>query len=780
MLPAAGTKSMGRNNRSKAKLKPTDAARPETANQEHPTWKAVLAGVVTALFVVRPLYPSESVASEGDGLPVVMLWLLALTLWAIMVARGSLSRVRFGWPDMAVALLVFWHSVAALWAVAFESPRPALNMLWEWLGLGVAFFLARQAFSSALQRRAVGAVMLALAVVVSIYGLYQYSVELPAARESYGESPDEMLRDAGLWFPPGSHGREMFEQRLASLEPLATFALTNSLAGFLAPWAMVALGVSVGFARRLSIKQKITIASLLVPLGLCLLLTKSRSAYLACAGGVAVTVAISWGGHWAQVRTRRKLLTAGIAIVLIVGAILAAVTVGGLDVEVLSEAPKSLGYRLQYWEASAAMIRDLPILGCGPGNFQHRYTAYKLPEASEEITDPHNFLIEIWATAGTPALLALLAAGVAFSLCVLRSARTGNDESSKAACELDSEAKNAVPLFLGAVAGMLLSIPIGVMSAAPPSWLVPLAGLPLGGLLLAVLFPWVRRGEDSAMLWTLPAIVLLIHLLFSGGLAFPGVAMGLWLLLALALNASECGDRPVTPRVGTLALGGILALVAACYLTGYEPTLVARTDIQRAYDGTGDPGDLLLKAAKADPWASEPYEHLADVLHQQWMTQPNAETLAEFDRAVDETLARAPRAASLRHKFGLAYGQCFARSHQQALLSKAVGMLEAAVSLYPNDCQKRADLAEAYLLAGDQAGYEREQAEALRLDAVTPHLDRKLKDEQRQRLTRRTLGNEVRASLPNVRASQGSSAGISPFWLLAESAGHGARPCDQH
>ena len=778
MLPAAGTKSMGRNSRSKSK--PTDAPCRETANRKNLTWKAVLAGVVTALFVVRPLYPSESVASEGDGLPVVMLWLLALTLWAIMVARGSLSRVRFDWPDIAVAALVFWHSVAALWAVAFESPRPALNMLWEWLGLGVAFFLARQAFSSGLQRRAVGAVMLALAVVVSVYGLYQYSVELPAARESYEQSPDEMLRDAGLWFPPGSHGREMFEQRLASLEPMATFALTNSLAGFLAPWAMVALGVSVGFARRLSIKQKIAIASLLIPLGLCLLLTKSRSAYLACACGVAATVAISWGGHWTQVRTRRKLLAAGIVVALIVGAILAAVTVGGLDVEVLSEAPKSLGYRLQYWQASAAMIRDLPIFGCGPGNFQHRYTAYKLPEASEEITDPHNFLIEIWATAGTPALLALLAAGAAFSLCVLRSTRTGNDQLSKAASELDSETKDAVPIFLGSVAGMLLSIPIGVMSAAPPSWLVPLAGLPLGALLLAMLFPWVRRGEDSAMLWALPAIVLLVHLLFSGGLAFPGVATGLWLLLALALNASECGDRPVTSRVGTLALGGVLAMVAACYLTGYEPTLVARTHIQRAYDGTGDPGNLLVKAAKADPWASQPHEHLADILHQQWMTQPNAETLAEFDRAVDETLARAPRAASLRHKFGLAYGQCFARSPQQALLSKAVSMLEAAVSLYPNDCQKRADLAEAYLLAGDRDRYERERAEALRLDAVTPHSDRKLEDEQRQRLTRSIHGDEVRALLPNSRGFKASLVGRSPFRLFAESVGHGARSSDVH
>ncbi len=52
------------------------------------------------------------------------------------------------------------------------------------------------------------------------------------------------------------------------------------------------------------------------------------------------------------------------------------------------------------------MIADHPWLGCGPGNFQDFYTQYKLPEASEEIADPHNFLLEIWATAGTPAATA--------------------------------------------------------------------------------------------------------------------------------------------------------------------------------------------------------------------------------------------------------------------------------------------------------------------------------------------------------------------------------------
>ncbi len=54
------------------------------------------------------------------------------------------------------------------------------------------------------------------------------------------------------------------------------------------------------------------------------------------------------------------------------------------------------------------MIADHPWFGCGPGNFKSYYTRYKVPEASETIADPHNFLLEIAATAGVPALTLFL------------------------------------------------------------------------------------------------------------------------------------------------------------------------------------------------------------------------------------------------------------------------------------------------------------------------------------------------------------------------------------
>ena len=91
--------------------------------------------------------------------------------------------------------------------------------------------------------------MVALAVALSGYGLYQYVYEMPQTRARYEADPDRALREAGLWYPPGSPERERFEIRLQNREPIATFALTNSLAAFLAPWLVMLAGMACGSGR---------------------------------------------------------------------------------------------------------------------------------------------------------------------------------------------------------------------------------------------------------------------------------------------------------------------------------------------------------------------------------------------------------------------------------------------------------------------------------------------------------------------------------------------------
>lgn len=60
----------------------------------------------------------------------------------------------------------------------------------------------------------------------------------------------------------------------------------------------------------------------------------------------------------------------------------------------------SLDFRWKYWVASVGIFKAHPIAGVGWGNFGSNYLAYRLPEAAEEIKDPHNFIIKLLTELG--------------------------------------------------------------------------------------------------------------------------------------------------------------------------------------------------------------------------------------------------------------------------------------------------------------------------------------------------------------------------------------------
>ena len=51
----------------------------------------LVAGRHDRALVARPLFPSESAATQGDGLPLVMLWLALVVIWLV----GTIGRKRF-------------------------------------------------------------------------------------------------------------------------------------------------------------------------------------------------------------------------------------------------------------------------------------------------------------------------------------------------------------------------------------------------------------------------------------------------------------------------------------------------------------------------------------------------------------------------------------------------------------------------------------------------------------------------------------------------------------
>lgn len=740
-----GTLSLPRRRMTKRKRKTVGRTQPNCAWSDagptprtslspiHSARAWLLAGMV-ALFVARPLFPTEA-ANYGDGLPVVMLWIALAVLWLLAAVGQPQWKVRSGWIDAGVCVLVAWHTVAGIAAIFSGSPRPAANMTWEWIGMGLSFLLARQLIVTRREARAVMAVMASLAVALAGYGLYQYGVELPAMRAAYEADPAAALRNAGLWVELGSPQAKLFEDRLQGTEPIATFALTNSLAGYLAPWLIVLLGVA--FAGGPTARHMILAFLCAAPVAACLVLTKGRSAYAASAFGLLLLWWTARQGRTKRLGWRLPLLAG----VLLATALGGAILTGGLDRKVATEAGKSLGYRVQYWQSTLRMIADRPLLGCGPGNYQFEYTQYKLPEASEEVADPHNFLLEIWSTAGTPAMLALVFALGAFFWPTSLLTSDNDLRSGMKSANADASPGDAAWFALaGGTAGFLLAIPLGLMSWAPPGLMAVAIGLPLAAATIGLLSGWVRHGRVPPALPAVGAVVLLVHLLAAGALGFPGVAGTLWLLLAIGLQGDEPKAAPRTAAFGTLALA--LALAVACHQTAYAPVLQLRHAVQAARDAVSagrieEAERWLLAAAEADPLAAEPWRDLAALALQSWEQTGSSRSINRFRHANAAATQREPNSAAAWFSSGQWYFRAYRVGGEVGDAKAAVAAYERSVTLYPNSSLYRAELAQAYDAVGDAKGFGREAKESLRLDQLTPHADKKLPGEVREELRRR-------------------------------------------
>jgi O-Antigen ligase len=697
----------------------------------------ILLAATVSLFVATPILPSEAATPEGTHATLGMLWCLLLGCWSVAAVAQLVPPLRLDWTLIAGLVLIGLHSLSAVVMGNSGGGRPALNTLWVWVSYGIGAFLLRQLVTSAAQSRAVVAVMVALALCLSTHAYYQYRVSQPAFQKAYKADPEKYLKEAGYSTDKQSVERKHLEDRLFSREPLSTFSLTNSLAGFLAPWLIIAAGIAIREVSK-SGNVRTLVAAAVAALFIvgCLLLTKSRTGVLATGLGALLLLLYGRRGGF-TVGWKIPAIVAGLLVLILLGV----VATGGLDAEVLSEAPKALLYRLQYWRSTAAMIADHSLLGVGPGRFQGIFARYKLPEASETVSDPHNFLLEIWATAGTPAMIALLAMMSAFALeLTRRGAGTAEAAELVAAQPPSSHSPSYHPAFVyaGAIIGILLGIALASMAGhfVLAGYTGGVVGLLLLGLPAAAAFlwstrGWVQAGEMRPPLLVIGLIVLGVNLLAAGAASFPGVAQTAWILMPLALSFNEPIQQPVIPRWSSFIAAGLSAvLAAACYFTSYAPVLNASLPMSAAelilFQSTDQVAGHLAAAAAQDPWSAAPWERLAEVRLAAWLRNGLAEDLEDFTRAAEEySLREVPsaRAAQNRARW---YLQVFARSRNPLDLEQAISAARLATTRSPASALIHAELAAVWKLAGDDAAAQMEAEQALRLDLLNPHEEFKL------------------------------------------------------
>ena len=720
-------------------------SRAEPEVERTPNWAARtswgLMAASVALFVATTLIPCESATPLGTHVVIVMAWFLVALgclarKWAQSRGRGGQGGMRPLATDWAVGLFVALHSLSAVLNLWSGQPRATLNGLWLGLAMGLLYGCLRLLATTSATQRAALTAWIALAVGLSAYGFYQVGYSYPQQRARYAEDPDRELQLAGIDAPLGTPQRRHFEDRLASIEPTGTFVLTNSLAGFLVPAIILLIGIGGAMWSTMprDWKRLVAISGLLLVVAGCLLLTKSRSAYLAMAAGCAV-LALSRIVPRAWLRWQSVV---GVVVLLVI-ATAVAVQFGGLDRQVVTEAEKSLHYRLQYWQAATAMVSDYPWFGCGLGNFKSYYTHYKLPEASEEVADPHNFLLEIAATAGVPALVALWAVLVSLGIGrPMRSSRPADDTVTDDAWETSPSA-----VYAGLIGGFFLAFPAGWSGGFGPDLALLWTALPAACLALVCLHAWVEQGASSATLLAIALGTLLVNLLAAGGIGFPGVGQLLWWCLALLVNARAPAEPLIESNEGAERRGAVwqaglalflLILAIACYFTMYRPVLAAREKMTESRQARSEAASeaSVLAAAAADPWWGEPWEILAQLYAEKWLASRDDRTMERFLTSIRAFRERDRAASRVERRCGDWFLEMYVQSRDVELGRQAVAAYEQAVAFYPNSGLMHAQLAWACFVTGDRERARQEAEKAAHLDQLMPHAELRL---SQQRLT---------------------------------------------
>jgi hypothetical protein len=717
-------------------------------------------GLLAAVIVCRLLTPTDA-AAVGETIWIAQLALLALLVWVLAVHRSGVMRLCFGWVDGSVLLFCLGHIVGALVVVATDGDkRAALNMLWEWCGVGATYFLMRQMLTSPAARCSLLLVIAAAAVSLSGLGMWQHYRGFAGTRRDYDKTKAELESlersgrpadsDAALnWdramqrvradlvemgVPTDDSARMMWEQRLNSIEPIGMFALANTLAGILAALVLVWLGLVLYGAGAVPRWQLIVGAFLTALVLYCLLLTKSRTAYVGLFAGLTVWAA--GARRWNSIGMRRRGWWLAAGFVAAIALIVAAAATGGLDRFVVSEAAKSLRYRSEFWQSTWRMLIDRPknwIIGVGPGNFRQSYLKFKLPESSEEIADPHNLLLDVWANGGLVALVGLagvLAAG-------LQSIRFG---PAMIPADEETEPSWRDGILAGGVLGHLAVLVPGGVSEEIVILLL------LAWLCVVSICRIFFRRELPPVVFAAAFTALAVHLLGAGGIAMPAVSQILLFLVILGranVGAGgwtyESSSRWPVIGAGVTAMG----LYLGCWMTGLAPVVGARSKLASGEYELYQNGRPSLAernfrlAAEADPWAAEPCERLSELAFRSWLAseENNEPAFARCLAWQQKAIALNPKHPGGFRVLGQMYLSRFGRTRAPADASAAAAAYAQAVGLYPNHAQTQSELAGALLKAGEVNEARAAAGRALELDAVNEkagHVDKQLRPSRRE------------------------------------------------
>jgi hypothetical protein len=660
-----------------------------------------------------------------------------------------------------------WLTIVTFMAGRENNPRVAWHGFWQVIALAACYFSARGILIGAQSRGVALLILVVGCMAVAGHGVQQVFVTIPRDRANYQQDPEKILRQLNIDAPAGSAARKRFEDRLfQSQEPYATFALANSLASLLAAAIIVLVGV---WLHQWALVRTANSSSLdwaaLIVLGLCLslvvltwFLARGRTSYLAT--GIAV-------GYWAFYARQSKQWSPK-ALALATTAVLAILTVGFVwllrnDTLVLTEAPKSLAFRLEYWLGALRMLRDHWLFGVGLGNFQNYYPQYKLPTASETVADPHNWILDIACTLSVALSLVIIAWVARFFAWPAVATLPGNRslpvnfESSILEISQSRDARRARQLLWGALiggigCGIILDL-LSELDLAELAWSwVP--AIVVGWLVHRPVQSWVAT-QPLLPLRT-AALALILCLLANSSWQASGLAVPLLLLLIFS-SVPTPQEIPAQPDVepypgsarsdpklnGSRWLTVVLpALGLGCFIfQSWRPTTMAWALRQQVASAptVQQQWELAQAAAAADPLDSDALSVTAHLRFVDASLSTSA-TFPPLAQQAAESYQLWLSSDSKKYSNWMLAGNrmldlaTMAGDRQLPQLGWIENSLEfygQAATRYPSSVEVHAQLAATYAAAAltEPTFWKnafREYHVAIDLSEATPHLDKKV------------------------------------------------------
>ena len=670
---------------------------------------------------------------------------------------------QFQWLGMAFTIFGIWLWLCTSFVPGRGNARFAYNGCWQWISEGILTLSIGKLCSRLRIAASLIALMLGCAAGTVAYAGYQYFISMPAFRLRIASDPDFLLREMGA--VAGSSEAMQLANRIGSLEPTGPFALANSLAGLMAVWlvflvvlrgSQAAANSDVSSVR--SVKWKVRSepwlslflgASLIGSFFVTLLLTKSRSAWLATifcllAACFFHSTLRQSGWNFAK-RFRHSLAVIATLCLVVMGGILVR------DPMIIGESGKSLSYRFDYWRGAVVLIQAEPWTGYGVANFQQNYNRVKVITASESPADPHNFILETALAGGLPLVVILGAILIILLLKLLELSRPRPENAvSPFGSKTLSIDAGRWAIILGGFCSCFGIVLFGLFFSDGDSLTSSILFVCVAGLVFVWIDggQWIVNDEQIGAVCLISASAMLVHLLAAGGWMQPGLMNSACVLVGLAFGMHsvqlENYSQSTSSRYLLVPLGGLLFVMIAAADFGRTMCLPVLGSAAIVSSVSNNPTAIQelsewLEIIKIDPFDMElpvlAANQCVEVLRRSDLSSSKRQKVVDvFDACCQEYIKRDPNqwipyAESGKWNAVLADSELIRDGESaSALLRKkrAYEYFSKAAELYPNSAQTQLQAAVGAIWLGNNTEAKRYMKQVENIDRETSHTDRKL------------------------------------------------------